>query len=138
MTKDNRRHIRIDSINLTYFALDENDKIVKQSIGRTLNVSESGILLETHIPVDLKQAILLAIGLEDDVVDIKGNVIYSADCENGKYKTLGKIPRKMEDIMDLATREMVFERVDYNINELFEKMEKENFPEILIKNFHLL
>ena len=40
--------------------------------------------------------------------------------------------------MDLATREMVFERVDYNINELFEKMEKENFPEILIKNFHLL
>ncbi|MBL0700307.1 MAG: PilZ domain-containing protein [Desulfosarcina sp.] len=87
MTKDNRKHIRIDSINLTYFALDENDKIVKQSIGRTLNVSESGILLETYIPVDLKQAILLAIGLEDDVVDIKGNVIYSADCKNGKYKT---------------------------------------------------
>ena len=77
----------MDSINLTYFALDQNGNIVQDGIGRTLNVSESGILLETHIPVDLKQTVLLAIGLEDDVVDIKGNVIYSDKHDKGKYKT---------------------------------------------------
>lgn len=86
LIKNNRKHIRINSINLTYFALSENDKIVKQRIGRTLNVSESGILLESTIPLDLKQKILLAIGLEDEMVDIEGNVIYSNEYTNGKYK----------------------------------------------------
>ena len=87
MDKENRRHTRIDSINLTYFALNENDETIKQSIGRTLNVSKSGILLETHIPITEKQKVLLSIGLEDDLVDIKGSVVYAAACGDGKYKT---------------------------------------------------
>jgi len=85
--KDNRKHRRIDSINLTYFALDQNGNIIQDGIGKTLNVSESGILLETYIPLDLKQMVFLAIGLEDDVVDIKGSVIYSNKHDKGKYKT---------------------------------------------------
>ncbi len=87
MDKENRQHTRIDSINLTYFALNENDEIIKQSIGRTLNVSKSGILLETHIPITVTQKVLLSIGLEDDIVDIKGCVVYAAACGDGKHKT---------------------------------------------------
>ena len=42
---DKRRHTRYESLNLSYVCLDENDNIIKQGMGRTLNISESGILL---------------------------------------------------------------------------------------------
>jgi len=50
---------------------------VAQGMGRTLNISEGGILLETHIPIDPKNTIALAIGLEDELIDIKGKVVFS-------------------------------------------------------------
>ena len=54
MTSENKRkHERIQSLNLSYICLDEDNNIVKQGMGRTLNISESGILLETHFPIDM-------------------------------------------------------------------------------------
>ena len=85
--KENRKNKRIDSINLTYFALDQNGNIIQDGIGRTLNVSAAGILLETSVLLDLTQRVLLAIGLEDDLIDVKGNVVYSYKHDNGTYKT---------------------------------------------------
>ena len=37
-TKEKRKHARINSLNLSYVCLDENNKIIKQGMGRTLNV----------------------------------------------------------------------------------------------------
>jgi hypothetical protein len=52
MTSENKRkHERIQSLNLSYICLDEDANIIKQGMGRTLNISESGILLETHFPM---------------------------------------------------------------------------------------
>ncbi len=45
-------------------------------MGRTLNVSESGILLETHTPIDPKTMVSLAIGIAEDLVEITGQVVY--------------------------------------------------------------
>ena len=84
---ENRRHIRIDSLNLSYVALDKDGNFVKQGIGRTLNVSESGILLETVFPININQKMVLSIGLEDDLVNVEGRVVYSVEDENGKFKT---------------------------------------------------
>ena len=50
-------------------------------MGRTLNVSESGILLETHTPIDVNSIISLTIGFEEDVVDIKGRTVYTKENE---------------------------------------------------------
>lgn len=75
---DNRKHRRFDSGNLlSYVCLDENEKVVHQGMGKTIDVSEGGILLETHISIEPYQTILLSIGLEDEMADIKGNIIYS-------------------------------------------------------------
>jgi hypothetical protein len=43
-------------------------------MGRTLNISEKGILLETHIQFEPGQVLLISIGLEEDLVDLKGLV----------------------------------------------------------------
>ncbi len=73
MTSENKRkHERIESLNLSYICLDEDENIVKQGMGRTLNISESGMLLETHFPIESKHTLRLTISLEEDLLDIKG------------------------------------------------------------------
>ena len=84
--KEKRKHARIHALNLSYICLDENDKIVKQGMGRTLNVSESGILLETHFPIEVDHLVLLSMGLEEDIVDIKGKPVHIKRNEQGLHE----------------------------------------------------
>ena len=85
-TIEKRKHARINSLNLSYVCLDENNEIVKQGMGRSLNVSESGILLETHFPIDDQHIVSLTIGLEEDLIDIKGRPIHTRKNDAGKYE----------------------------------------------------
>ena len=85
-SKDKRKHARIESLNLSYICLDEDKNIVKQGMGRTLNLSESGILLETHFPIESKHTLQLTISLEEDLLDIKGKPIHIRSVEGGKYQ----------------------------------------------------
>ena len=85
-TEEKRKHARISSLNLSYVCLDENNQIIKQGMGRSLNVSESGILLETHFPIDDQQTVILTLGLEEDLIDIKGRPIHSRTNDEGKYE----------------------------------------------------
>lgn len=77
-TEDKRKNARINALNLiSYSCIDETVQTVAQGMGRTLNVSQDGILLETHVPIDPKHTVALAIGLEDDLINIKGRVVFS-------------------------------------------------------------
>ena len=88
MTNRNRKHDRIRSLNLlNYVCFDESGKESIQGMGRTLNVSQGGILLETHVPIDLSHHVALTIGIEDDLIDIKGKVVYCKSNENNKYES---------------------------------------------------
>jgi hypothetical protein len=86
VTKEKRKHPRISSLNLSYVCLDENNEIIKQGMGRSLNVSESGILLETHFPIDDQLIVTLTLGLEEDLVDIKGRPVHTRINDDGKYE----------------------------------------------------
>lgn len=87
MNEEKRHHQRIDSLNLiAYTCLDETGEVAMQGMGRTLNVSEGGILLETYAEIDSRSDILLNIGLEDDLVEIKGTVVSSRPAKEGAYE----------------------------------------------------
>ena len=89
MTTTNRRkHPRIKSLNLlSYACVDENKDVVKQGMGRTLDVSEGGIQLETHVPIDSQCTVLLTIAVEDDLMtDINGRVVYSKAGKAGRFE----------------------------------------------------
>ena len=85
-TQEKRKHARFDSLNLSYVCLDENNQIIKQGMGRTLNLSESGILLETHFPIDKTHTVTLTLGLGEDLVDIKGRPVHIRTNTGGKYE----------------------------------------------------
>ena len=87
MTSENKRkHERIQSLNLSYICLDEDKNIVKQGMGRTINISESGILLETHFPVEPEHTIRLTISLEENLLDIIGKPMHVRSIDGGKYQ----------------------------------------------------
>ena len=84
---EKRRYKRVDSTNLLNFVcLDDKCQPYTQGMGRTLNVSESGILLETHTPIEPNTLVSLAIGIADDLVEITGQVVYLKECAEGLYE----------------------------------------------------
>jgi c-di-GMP-binding flagellar brake protein YcgR len=84
--KEKRKHARFNSLNLSYICLDENNEIIKQGMGRTLNVSESGILLETHFPIEETYIVTLTLGLKEELVEIKGRPVHSSTNAEGKHE----------------------------------------------------
>lgn len=85
--EDKRRFPRVSSLNLSYLLVDEAEgEFQRQTMGRTLDVSEVGIRLETHLPVEIGREMLLSVGLEEDVLDIRGRVVHSRQNKEGKHE----------------------------------------------------
>jgi len=86
MTPEKRKHTRVNSLNLSHVAVDDREHTVKQAIGRTLNVSENGILLETHFPIESDQNVELTLGFEENLVNLRGRVVHLLNGETGKFE----------------------------------------------------
>lgn len=87
-TSDRRQHPRFKSLNLlSYVLIDDGNDAIQQGMGRTLDVSEGGILLETHAPIDPRYTVSLKIGLRDDVANIRGNVVYTRKSQRGRIES---------------------------------------------------
>ena len=85
---EKRKHSRVDSIYLlNYVNLDENDKEMMQGMGRTINVSESGIMLETHVAFHENDTVDVVVGLKEDMVTIRGKVVFSRTTETDRYQS---------------------------------------------------
>ncbi len=89
MVTNERRHCpRIQALTLiSYSCIGESEKIESQGMGRTLNISEEGILMETYVSIDPKYSMALSIGLEDELINITGQIIYSKPGKNEKFET---------------------------------------------------
>ena len=55
-------------------------------MGRTLNVSEGGILMETHISLEPQNRVSLTMSLGDELMDIEGKVAFCHERDDGKFE----------------------------------------------------
>lgn len=84
--QEHRKSARVASLNLLdYVVLGENGEPVARGMARTLNVSEVGLLLETHINLVLGQELLITIEFEEDLVELRGKVVHIGPCDEQKY-----------------------------------------------------
>lgn len=84
---ERRKNPRKKSLNLVdYVLLDEEGRAVSRGMGRTRNVGEAGLLLETRTSLEEGQRIIITVGLEDDMVELKGRVIYTTPSEDEGYR----------------------------------------------------
>lgn len=78
MGTERRQFIRPEALNLLdYLVIDDQGRQGEYSMGRTLNVSKGGILVETHIPLTPGQQVMITLGLKDELIDVMGKIIYS-------------------------------------------------------------
>ena len=88
MGKERREFIRPESLNLLdYIVIDEQGRQGEYSLGRTLNVSEGGILMETRSPIPPGFQVMITLGLNEELIDLQGKIIHSSSSgdlyENG-------------------------------------------------------
>lgn len=80
--REHRKFIRYDALHLLdYLVLDEDGNPGVYSMGRTIDVSIDGIKLETIYPLQPGTRLIITVGLEDDLVDLEGQIPYSTPCD---------------------------------------------------------
>lgn len=77
MSSERRKQARYDSLNLAYLCEDEEGSVTHEGMGRTLNVSEGGILLETNFAMGTGSTLMMLIALEEELISFRGTVIHS-------------------------------------------------------------
>jgi len=86
MTQERRKFDRFETLNLSYVQVDEKGSMIHEGMGRTLNVSGDGILLEIACDEKLAGQVILQIALDDELVDLKGNIVHCEKNEAHKYQ----------------------------------------------------
>jgi len=83
---DRRKHQRIKTQNLiSHFSIDEKGKLASQGIGKALDISKGGMLLETPYPIESELLSLMAVDLENNLFEISGRLMYSKNSSAGMY-----------------------------------------------------
>lgn len=74
---EQRKYIRLDSLNLLdYLIIDKQGMQTTHSMGRTLDISENGLKLETDKEVCVGDTLVITIGLEEDLIDLMADVTH--------------------------------------------------------------
>ncbi|MDA3832371.1 MAG: PilZ domain-containing protein [Spirochaetales bacterium] len=85
--QDQRQTTRVDSLNLSYFCVDEEQNIITQGMGRTLNISITGILLETNEVIPEGKTVDMEIAMKNDIISASGLVAHSTKEKDDIYHT---------------------------------------------------
>jgi c-di-GMP-binding flagellar brake protein YcgR len=87
-TPERRKYPRVRVYyHISYICMDKNDCVVQQNMGVALNISQSGILIETADSVFSKYVTLISVDLKENMIEIKGKVAYCKKNKSGKYQT---------------------------------------------------
>ena len=80
---EKRKFIRWDSIHLLdYLVIETDGSEGRYSMGRTLDVSLNGLKLETSYELPEEAELEITVGLEEDLIDLIGRVVYQSDALN--------------------------------------------------------
>jgi Tfp pilus assembly protein PilZ len=97
-----RKWDRKETLNLVdYVILGDDGVFLSRGMGRTRNVSEGGLLLETHRVLKQGEEVLITLGLKEDMVRLRGRVVHQAPpteeyrhCAGVKFTHMNKEDRE--------------------------------------------
>jgi Tfp pilus assembly protein PilZ len=85
---ERRKHPRVETHNLlSYVSKDDSGNPIKEGTGKAINISKGGILIETHNSFEWEDKLLMAIHIEDDLISVKGKVVYCNAADFGMFRT---------------------------------------------------
>ena len=100
-----RRHKRIETKNLiSHVTVDEHGQAISQGIGEAVDISKGGILLETPHPIELGLVVLTTVDLDNNFLEIKGNLVYCRKTATGMYHSGIKFVDTNEQMVNFAVK----------------------------------
>ena len=101
---EKRRHPRIQTNNLFSQTLtDEQGRCISQGMGKALDVSQTGMKLETAYPIEGHRISLMTAAMGDRLIEIIGKPLYCHKLESGMYNTGIEFTGSDEDIRKFTT-----------------------------------
>ena len=86
-TSERRKYPRVKIYYpISYVFTNEKGSIVQQNMGVVLNISQSGILIETADSVFSKYVLLTSVDLNGNVIEVKGKIAYCKKNKSTKYR----------------------------------------------------
>ena len=83
---DRRKHQRMKTRNLiSHISYDITGRLISQGLSKALNISKGGILLETIDPIGSGILSLMATDVENNLIEIEGNLIFCKKSSFGRY-----------------------------------------------------
>ena len=82
---EKRQFPRVDSSNLTYVYLDKQNQALDRGIGKTINISEGGCLIETNLEMKINDDLVATIEIPDGKVELQGTIVHCQSLGNDKY-----------------------------------------------------
>ncbi len=118
---DERESKREESINIVdYVMLGEDGEPESSGMGRTINVGDRGLLLETSTPLEEQRILLVTLGLENDMIEFKGRITYIGTSEENKFRSgieFMKIDEKGKRVLHKFLKTLVYKNIDFNKEE---------------------
>ena len=85
---ERRKHSRVKTDKpISYVCIDDSGYEIDQGMGSATEISMGSILIETHDQIELRDILLMAIGIKDKLIDIKGKVVYCRAEDSGMFRT---------------------------------------------------
>lgn len=88
MGMEKRDTDRLNTKNLLdYVVVSAGGQTLDHGLGRTLDVSEGGLLMETPVAIAAGQTLLVTLGLGNEMVEVSGRVVRSAPSTGDFFAT---------------------------------------------------
>src|SRR5512141_1783688 len=85
---DNRQYTRVETCNLiSFLSVDADGHVLRQGMGKAIDISQNGMLLESALPVDSEFVSLMSTDPDDPLIEITAQVAYSRRSHTGSYLT---------------------------------------------------
>ena len=84
--KRNFPRVKINNL-LSYICIDENNGEADHGVGRALDISQVGLLLESRAPIESEKILLTTVTEQNELLDIKGRVAYCREAEPKIFTT---------------------------------------------------
>ena len=87
MVKEERRkYSRVQIYDpISYLSVDADGQVLEQNVAVVRNVSQTGVQIETPLPIRSEYISLMFFDLDQKQIEVKGEVIYSEKNDSGQY-----------------------------------------------------
>jgi c-di-GMP-binding flagellar brake protein YcgR len=99
-----RQYARVETCNLiSYACIDDQGTMIKQGMGKALDISQNGLMLESGYPIESEYISLMSADPDDRLVNIVGKVAYTRRSRTGSYKIGIRFTGSHEENVRFAT-----------------------------------